>query len=73
MCSENSDQSLKLRVLEDFSLLFRIEMMSSEVPHVPGKLGDASGSHPEPKMPKIEVGFPLFRLIRPLFAFISLG
>ena len=73
MCSENSNDSLELRVLEGFSLLFRIKMMSSEVPHVPGELVDASGSHPEPKMPKIEVGFSLFRLIRLLFAFISLA
>ena len=62
VCSENLNQSLELRVLEDFSLLFRLEVMSSEVPHAPGKLVDAIGSHPEPKMPKIEVGFPSFRL-----------
>ena len=63
VCSENSNQSLELRVLDDFSLLFRLEMMSSEVPHSPGQLVDATGSHPEPKMPKIEVGYPLFWLI----------
>ena len=73
MHSRNSNQTLELRVLEDLSLSFRIEVMSAEVPLVSVELVAASRSRSKPKMPEIEVGYPLFWLSRSLFAFVSLA
>ena len=71
--SRNSNQTLELRVSEDLSLSFRIEVMSAEVPLVSVELVAASRSRSKPKMPEIEVGYPLFWLSRSLFAFVSLA
>ena len=73
MCSGNSTQSSELRVLEDLSVLFPLEVKFAELPHVSGELVSASGSPLEPEMPKVEVGFPLFWLFRSLFASLSLA